>query len=273
MASTGYYYYHPFENVSLGFLIENQLSSDKNGFEIDDIDLYYQPVEHPAIGIVFLTLKLILFIIGAMVNVKVLVLLKKENSILMETTTLLIWTQIIFYPVGLIFITSTDFIHPIYKIFGHWFCTLMWLFMDLCSYIIIFYSFFAASIRYFFIVHYSTAKMYGKEKIKNIFLFLYILIPCLCVLWQVPEELHHNSYINKCYGKDHNVFLIETSSLEVLKHRFWESKEFEVHGIYDISLALARRISKILRSTVILVMGSNIIEGLLYYKILTHIYR
>ena len=274
MPSREYYFYHPFKNSSFGFLIERKFSSDRlYGFEIDNIDLYYQPTQHYMIALIVFFVKLSIIIAGEIVCAKVLALLKNENSILKEVTRFWIWTLMISNPFALFFIATTDLIHPAYKVFGHWFCTLGWFCIDLSCNIIIGYSFVAAAMRYVFIFHRSTVQLHGKEKTKKWFLYLSIFLPLLAVLWQATEYIHSFSYINKCYGKDHKVFLVETSSLEVFKHRFWESNEYKLQGKHDLFVNMARRISKILRAIAVLVFGSNVLEGIFYYKILAHINR
>ena len=100
-----------------------------------------------------------------------------------------------------------------------------------------------------------------------------VVVPLLCVVWESTEILHITSYINKCYGYDQRVFLIETSTLNVFKHKFWELDSFTYYGVVELSIVIAKRVSKILKAIVLIVFGANIFEGFLYYKILTHMYR
>ena len=265
-------FYHPFQNASIGIWAEGDWPKNgPDGFVMDNIDMYYQPVQVPEVALTFSFIKLTIIIIGLFINIKLLISLKKENSTVNEVTTLFVWTQIIFYPVMLIFNTATDFIHPVDEIIGHWFCTLGWIIIEFCGYFTIFYSFIVAVMRHFFILHSSRVEEYGKEKAKKIFMFLMILFPFICVIWDATEELSILSYINKCYGNDHKVFLIETSTLDVLKHKFWNLTEHEKGGFLDSLFVVVRRISKLLKATVILVMGCNIFEAVIYYRVLSHL--
>ena len=127
--------------------------------------------------------------------------------------------------------------------------------------------------RYFFILSYEKAEAYGKEKAKRNFLIMAVVVPLLCLVWESTESLHITSYINKCYGYDQRVFLIETSTLNVFKNKFWELDSFTHYGVVELSIVIAKRVSKILKAIVLIVFGANIFEGFLYYKILTHMYR
>ena len=63
-------------NISFNF------SNDESyGFTIDDIDLYYQPLEHPAIAISVSAFKSIILTIGVLLCMKVITKINKEPSI------------------------------------------------------------------------------------------------------------------------------------------------------------------------------------------------
>ena len=268
------HFYRPFKNSSIVFLVDTLLTSNEDlVLEIDDIDMYHQPVQHPVVALLFFCVKLIVIIIGEFVNARLLKNLKKENGLLTQVTRLLVWSQMISYPIGLVFITSTDFIHPVYEVFGYWFCTLGWFITTFFGYISLFHSFISAIMRYVYMLHNSKVHSYGKEKVLNLFLFLSICIPLLFVIWETMEEFSVFSYINKCYGRDHKVFLIETSTLDVLTHKFWSFSEFKSNGILDTIIVIVQRLSNILKAILFLIMGCNIIEGFIYYRIFAHIIR
>ena len=127
--------------------------------------------------------------------------------------------------------------------------------------------------RYFFILHNTKVEEFGKEKMKKIFMSMFISIPFLILLLDSFEEFHLFSYINKCYGKDHAVFLIETSTLNVLKHKFWSFESHENGQNYEVLFYSAKQICKIIKHFFLVIMGSNISEAVIYYKVLTHMNR
>ena len=134
---------------------------------------------------------------------------------------------------------------------------------------IVFYSFIGAVMRYFFIVHTEKVNSYGKEKVKMIFLVLSILIPLTLRIWRVTDAAHLDalSYINRCYGRHHDSFLVETSTLNVLKKSFCQVANYENLKGNDKLMAIGRQIFCVGSTILSLVMGSNLTEGFIYYKL------
>ena len=276
MPSIREHLYHPFGETSFGVSFANQtLSKDSSGFLVSNIDLYYQPVVKPEIGVSFLLLRLPLLLIGEFLYMKVIKLMKKETSLVNDVTKLVSTTQMIFWPFWLFFSTSTDFIHPINTVVGQWYCTFGWFIIHLCYNIISFNSFIVAIMRYYFIVHVGRVEVQGKKQTKRFFLFLSFFIPLLLVVWDGMEgsELDVLSFINKCYGEHHRVFLIETSTLDVLKRNFCEFDVYERGTSFGVIIAGLRRLSCITKSALQIIMGTNLFEGFIYFVILSHMNR
>ena len=266
--------HRPFSNTSFLVFTNTSLSNHSlQGASIHDIDLYYQPLVEPTTALAFFVSKSSIILVGELIGVKLLMNLKKDNSILNHVTTFFVLTQMICYPIALVFITANDFLYPANEVIGKWFCTLGWMIVSYCSFVALFYSCIVALMRHQFILNHEKAQAYGKQRAKRNFLIIAVVVPLLCVMWESTESLHTLSYINKCYGYDNRVFLIETSTLNIFKHKFWEFKSFTHDGVVELAIAIARRVSKILKAIVIIVLGANVLEGFLYYKILTYMYR
>ena len=142
----------------------------------------------------------------------------------------------------------------------------------MCVQILIFHSFGAAWLRYFFIVHATKANKFGKEKIKNVFFYLNIFIPILTMLWVASEvgEIDLIRAINRCNGKDHKMFLVQTSTFGVIQDNFKSIQINQLSGTLAKVLAILRRTSKIARRIWSLFLGSNITECIVYYKVASH---
>ena len=266
--------YRPFSNTSFYLFSKTSLSNHSlQGNLINDIDLYYQPLVKPTTALAVFISKLIITLIGEFIKFKLLNNLKKDNSILNHVTTFLVLTQMVGHPIYLLFTTTNDFLYPANEAIGKWFCTLGWMVSSYFGYVVLSYSFIVALMRYFFILNSEKAQAYGKEKAKRNFLIMAVVVPLLAVIWESTESLHITSFTNKCYGYDQRVFLIESSTVDVFKHKFWELKSFTHHGVVELAIVIAKRVSKILKAIVLIVFGSNLFEGFLYYKILTHMYR
>jgi len=270
------YFYHPFRNPILGFFIDGDTSSTNiSKFTIDDIDMYYQPLEHPIVAFSVFLFKLLIIAIGEVVSMKVLEVAKKETSIINQMTILFCITQMIFHPLLLLFDLTVNLIHPVDEVISPWLCHFGWFFYGMSTKIVLYNSFIIAVMRYLFIIYSKTAETYGKEKIKQYFIWLGVLIPLVGVILDGIDhkDLSKLSFINKCYGKDHKVFLIETSTLDVIKRKFWKIEDFVENDSWAIFLSMLHRILRIVKTVIYLIAGFNITEGILYYKLFSHLNR
>ena len=179
----------------------------------------------------------------------------------------------IFHPILIFFELAVNLMHPIEEIIGPWICTVGWLFYNISTKIVLNYSFFAAIMRYVFVVHDDRVGRYGKEKVKRHFLYLYLAITIAQIVMKAVDGTSRLSFINKCYGRDHEIFLIETSSLSVLKRKFWTSAQNQDKTMLDLLLHMIKRIIKILDTIAFLALGFNLTEVIVYRTIFSHLDR
>ena len=270
------YLYNPFLQGSLGiFLKESATADELMGGIIQNIDLYQQPVQEPLIATLFLGIKLCLLIASEYLFIKVYKLMKKENGVTKEITQLLVYVQLFFWPIWIIFADSTAFIYPMKDVVGEWYCYLGSFLFYFLGNIIISHSFISAFIRYFFILHQDKVNLYGKQEVKRFFLLLSVLFPFFVALWESLKgsELDSMSFINKCHGKYHNVFLIDSSTINTAKRNFCAFEFNHSGGTWSKILAQIRQILCLSNQLIQLMLGLNVVEGFLYYKILSHINR
>ena len=270
------YLYHPFNESEFGIFHTDAVDESLMIGEIlENINLYHQPVEDPLIATIFLLIKLCLVIAGEYLFFKVFELMKKEKGILKEITQLLMCIQSFFWPFCLFFTDTAAFIYPMKDVLGEWYCYFGKFLFYFLAHIIISHSFIAALMRYIFVIHQDEANFYGKEKIKRFFLFLSVFLPLLGALWEMLDgvELDGMSFINRCHSKHHQVFLIESSTINVAKRNFCAFDFNQTKGAWNKILALIGRIFCIANTIVQLTMGLNVAEGFLYFKILRHTNR
>ena len=274
------YFYHPFENTSFGVQISGNSFWDfnENGTNIiDEISLYYQPVQNPVVGAFFFLIRLPLVILGIYFNLKVLNLIKRESGVANDVTKLTSIVQIILWPFWFLFTTSTDFLHPLNEILGSWYCKLGWFMIYFCWNITSLNSLIIALMRYCFIVHSDKfAQGDNKTQAKRFFLIISVLIPFIMVVWSGIEgsELDMMSFINKCNGKHYKTFLIETSTVDVMKRNFCAFDNYNTTGgFFGEVLAIFRRISCIGRTLVLILIALNLTEAIIYYATFSHINR
>ena len=266
-------FYHPFLNSTFGLLLKDELKQANvtDGEIVDEINLYYQPLEKPSIVITFFVLKLLVICIGEWVCANLLTRLKKEKGLLTDTTKFLIVSQMILHPILVCFDLVINTIYPVNEIVGDWFCFLDWLLWGIFMRVWLSNSFIAALMRYLFIVHEEKVNTYGKEKVKRWFLYLSITIPIIQFSLRALNGGSKLSFVKKCYGNDHRAFLIETSLLDTFKQKFvtLDGPFVDIDTLREIAL----RVCRIIEGSLFLLMGSNIAEIFFYFKILTKLDR
>ena len=264
--------YHPFTESSLGFSYTKDLPHENHtSLMLEDIDLYYQPLEHPAFAITQFLLRLIYTILGEFVQFKLLNMVKKEKFLVNEVTQVYCISSMIALPFWLLYSSATDFLHPLKEIFGNWFCVTGRIVIYLHMNVAMFHSCITALMRYLFIVHEKKVGAYGKTKTKKMFLALAISIPIVFVTWGLVEnqELDAFLFLNKCYGIDHKVFLAEVTTGQDL---FCKMTSFGTND-HDPFTTKLRQYTCIIKFILSLVIGLNISEGLMYVLIFSYIKR
>ena len=264
--------YHPFIDSSLGFFL---ITEEEKGFTLDDVDLNHQPLPKPSLALISFFIKLFLVLMGGFVQVKVWFLIKNEHSLSNEVVRVYITALIVICPYYLIFSTITDFIHPVDQVIGEWFCTMGKLIMYFCFIIISFNSFIVALMRYVFIVHEDKVKRFGKPKVKLFFLILSLVFPLLLNIWRTVDAPAKDpmSFINKCYGNHHRVFLMEVSSTYMAGEGFCPTMPYDEGDFFGMLMTFAGKFSCIFRVIIVFILGFNFTEGILYYKIFVHMMR
>ena len=269
-------YYNPFAESFLGFLTKNppMLLNDSQTI-LEDVDLYYQPVPHPIVAGIFSGIMVIMLILGMYLHLEVFIMVRKEDSILREVTKTYVFAQMTLGPVAIFTICITNFVHTFPPIMAKCICPLIWFSIYFCVNLISFHSVISATMRYLFIVHTESVNSYGKEKMKKIFYVISILMPLLVTFWKAIDgsELDSMSFINKCYGRHHKTFLFETSAANVFKKNFCEVTNYAELEIYDQFIALGKQIFCMASTATMVIMGFNVTECFIYYKLFSHMNR
>ena len=269
-------FYHPFQYSFFGFDLGKIDFQNHSTFNIiDNIDLYQQPVEEPSIAMLFFAVRCVIVIMAELCNYRVLVMMKKDRSILNTITKLQAYTIMVSMPIKLIFVTLTDFIHPLNEILGKWICISFWFEENISTQIIASHSLMVVLLRYTFIVHNTKVIEFGKAKLEKLFWNVSIIVPVLTVLW-VASDLQDaipSNHINRCNGMDHKMFLIRSwSSLGLIGTNFHLHND-QISDKLDILFAIMRKLSRIGHRIWRIFLGSNIAEGVIYFKLFRHMTR
>ena len=256
-------FYHPYTKSFLSFSAKEHSDKNYTLFIIQDIDLYHQPVMELLTGIAYLAIEMVVFVFAGFIQIKVLGMAKREQSLLKEVTQIYSLSSLICLP----FVLSdfaTDFIHPLNEIFGQWICTLMRFRLYLQIYMVMYHSFVVAMMRYLFIVQEKKVQKYGKEKTKKLFMASSALIPMLIVVWGFIEnsEIDPIQRINRCNGIDHKFFLINTAN-----HNPYFSLNLitsNPEGFFDRLVEIIKKTAFILKALLSVLMALNIAECFLH---------
>lgn len=106
--------------------------------------------------------------------------------------------------------------------------------------------------------------------------YLSICIPILTLLWIATDlkELDTSPSINRCNGKDHKMFLLQSwSSLGYVKKSFVTIENYTEKGGSEKLFAILRKTSKVLQRVWIIFFVSNIGEGIIYFKLFKQMKR
>ena len=131
---------------------------------MQDIKLFYQPVQEPCKGIIFFIITTIIVILSEFINYNVFNEMKNNTGLWKSVTQLQSYTIMIGLPYYLLSVAATDFVHSLNEILGQWFCTCAWFFIKVCMMIVGFHSFSSACLRYFFIIHHTKSTKYQQKE-------------------------------------------------------------------------------------------------------------
>ena len=190
---------------------------------IDDVDLYRQPVLPPMLSLVVVPIIQLIFVSSAIfIQYRTLQMLKRETSVnnLMMVTQAKI--HVIFWPNWALAVTFTESFYPLDNLITPVACHMLKFYIYFCLFSFILYSFYASLSRYLFCIHTTRVTKFGREKLMKI---LYWIFYIHTFVWTVYTHttsfnMDHLPVINSCFGVQHNIFLMESSTLNMLKRHF-----------------------------------------------------
>ena len=264
--------YNPFLGTHISFMDEVSNRSGLLTSEVlTDVNLYFQPVQYPILATVYLILRIIIIFIGEYVQVKALNLFKRESCIVNDVLTLVSYVQMGYWPLFVLFETSTDFIYPLREVIGTWYCVVGFFIITYGMTHIVFHSFVVGLMRYTFVVHNKRVANFGKERAKRFFLVMSFIVPAVATIWRFLGRLEVStiSSLNKCNGIHHMSFMIENRLGSTAKNNFCFLEEYEEDEV-NKPLAVMKRTMCILSSVLYLIMGFNFVEGIFYWRTLKY---
>ena len=203
----------------------NQISSEENRSVIDDVNLIthvnvWTQAFNPIISLTIVFPILTIFASCAIfIQIRTMQMLSQENSVNNSIMVTQARIHIIFWPCMIIMNLATDSIYPLADIFTPLSCTVFSFYFWFCSFSMILYSFYAALLRYLCCVHTEWVNGFGMRKLIIIIYWSFYVHTIVWALYNILTsfELDHIPLVNKCYGYDERIFLMETSRLKALQ--------------------------------------------------------
>ena len=265
--------YHPFLNKSLGFLLGSKSGTYSEDF-LGDVNLYWQPVRDPTIGIPFLVIHLLIILAGGFVHYHLWQMLKRGDNLVSSILKAYVIVEMIFWPFVIIFSSATDFTAPLSDVFGPWSCVLSFFLIYPSVIFISFHTTVISIMRYIFIVHDETVASFGKQRAQKLFYWLLSTIPIVLTIWlyfgAVDRDFDGTPSINKCNGSYHKIFLIHWGFSE--RQDVWLARCGNTDNIEG--LAYAKLFIQCGTSAILLVLLLlNVFDGFIYYRTWAHIIK
>ena len=173
--------------------------------------------------IISLTIILPIFTIFAssaiFIQIRTLQMLSQENSVNNSIMVTQAKLHIVFWPCMIIINILTDNLYPLASFLSPMFCTFFSLYFWFCSFSIILYSFYAALLRYLCCVHTRWVNGFGKRRLIAIVYWVFYIHTFIWALYNLLTsfDLDHIPLVNKCYGYDDQIFLMETTRFKALQ--------------------------------------------------------
>ena len=276
-----------YRRSSIHFLLDsynNQGTGNNDQYQesVDNMDMYWRPIQETSEATCFLIIRLIIIIGGELLQIQALKMTKKENSVCVDVFEMFLYVQMVYWPIEVMFITSTDWFYPLFELLGGmWICDLVFFVKYIMYFIIFFHSFCIALIRYMYLFHYKFIERKGKERMKEAFSYMIIAVAMVTTLWRYfgSGEVDADPYMNKCRGVFYKEFLLysldSTSTSDNALNAAENFCNFDHNGddIEGHIIAMIRKISCVASSITYVIMGLNVTEGFLYLTIIIHIRR
>ena len=251
-----YPFYNPYSKPYLAFLIQSNNISTKFGspndnddhnlphenmYMFSDVDLYTQPVQNPIIAFALvLPIQLVFAASAIFIQIRTLQMLKQEKSVNNRMMVTQAKIHILFWPLWVVTLTLTENVYPLSGFTTPIFCTVLRFCLYFCLFSFILYSFYAALLRYLYCLHTKKVNKFGKSKLIKIIYWMFYLHTLAWTLYTnfTSFSLDHIPLINNCYGNYHDIFLMESSRLNMVRRHFCALETGQGKNMRFISLSL-----------------------------------
>ena len=242
-----------------------------------DVDLFWQPVQDPNIGLPVVVINLLIILVGFFVHYHLWQMLKREESLVSYILKAYVVVELIVYPFSASIASATYFIYPLSELTGSWFCVFSYFLMYPGIIFISFQATVVATMRYFFIVHRKKVGEFGRQRTQNLFQWILGMVPIIMTIWLYfgSDDWDVDGFpaISKCNGSYDRIFHLKWSYAEpksILRARCGMYKNDEGPISY---IHLLKWIQCAASTVLFIVLLTNILDGFIYYRTWKHIIK
>ena len=204
-------------------------------------------------------------------------MLKRRDSLVSRILKAYVIVQVIVMPSFCIFYSANNFMYPFSEIFGSWFCVAAYFLIVPGMVFISFHTTIIAIMRYLFIVHDEKVASFGKHRTEFLFYWLLGIVPIVMAIWlffgAADRDFDGFPLMNKCTGSLDKIFLLKSGFAE--PRSVWAArcdKQNTNEGPAS-AVELLEYIQCRASSHVLVLLISNVIDGVIYIRTWTHILK
>ena len=221
--------------------------------------------------IIHILSQLVLFSIGTFIQVKTILICKKEKQIPWELHITNSVILIIYFSFSICFYTSTHFI-PLLPIYfgGNWVCYVAALITYYCHYAIVAHTLVISMVKYVYIVHPNQILSLDETNARRLFFVCNLIHPLLLTISNIAaSDWGSNSALNSCF--EYNMSNNSTKTDDIQKP-FLCILNLSKHGEYDVndletSYSTWKGVLCLWRSSANVILNSNLVEAWFYFRI------
>ena len=224
----------------------------------------------------------LIFLIGLYLQVKIIIISKKEKEMMWKIDICHSVIMIIYYAFQILIETITHVIPNLSQFTGSWFCYASQFLTLYGKTSISLHSLHTATHKYIFIVHHETTHRYGIDKAKQVSLWTYLAIPIVMgTPWMLRPGFEAISSVNRCLDsqwKEHPNENNDTAPNSLLEKGedlilFCGFDDYDGNTSFDYFIHVANQIYCFAQTALAWRVLVNVIDILLYKKLFHYMRR
>ena len=225
--------------------------------------------------VVYNIILVLIFIVGIILQIRVIQISKKEKDITWRTDICHSIVMIVFYFIRIVFEDLTFFVPCLNQFTGEWLCHVLYFVYMFGALSIAAHSFMLSFYKYLYIVHDSLIRLIGREKCGIILFWISLLAPALLAMSFVarPNDQYLTySSVYKCRGYDIQKLAKDSQSFDEQFNtyffcKFMHYNEDEKLGIFEYLMITIDTIGCFVTGAIVFIVMMNIMEAFFYLRI------